>query len=242
MARQQPRISVLKLAEYMGASTLRRRQIVRDQYDPPDQIVPQYRRVRSAVAAFLTRGARDLGILETAHQRLGRQEGATEWAESDRVNSMMALEHFTRVAEQVRLGDGIFERGLRSDAFFLGPVKVSVVPSVILLQEGRGEPLGCIKLALSKNRALDEAEGRTAATLLRYFVDTRGEGYEKAVPRLCQVVDVFSEQVFAAPQPFKRTTREAQAACDEIGLVWPGRDWRPGPNTDPGTSPPVWSN
>ena len=244
MARRLPRISVLKLAEYMGASTLRRRQIVQDQFDPPGQIVPRYRRVRSAVAAYLAKGARDTGILIATIHKLERQQADTEWAESDRVNSIAALEHLVALVDQLKLGDRIFVRGMRSDSIRLSGVQVSVVPSVVLLQEGRGEAIGCIKLVLSKTRPISETEGRTAATLLRYFVDTRGEGDEKAVPRLCQVVDVFNEHVFRAPRSFKRTMREAEAACEEIALVWPGQVATTIPHRRPTTGgpPPVWVN
>lgn len=235
MSRPTPRISLLKLAEYMGANPVRRRTIVRDQWDPPSQVVPLYRRAMAAALSFF-RGGRDVDLLYAAAERLIKARPSSDWDARDLKNSVEALEHLANVLPKLDLADRIVGGRRRLDVLAMSNVEVSVRAHVRMVKLG-AEPaqVGAVKLAFSKTRRLPDDEAQRAATILRYSLDCRlRDAAAVAAPALCQIVDVFHEEVHFAPSTFKRTVRRAEAACEEIALTWPGRDdWRSPP-------PPVY--
>ena len=224
MARRSPRISLLKLAEYLGASVLRRRTIVRGQHEPPRLVVPQYRRVAPAALAFLRGGAVDREILQRAVQSLEGTKPASEWDERDIRNSIEALKHLAVVAPDLRLADSRVQEPGSPEQMWLAGVEISVRPHARLWRiDSQDSPVGVVKLAFSKTRAIPEREGLRAAALLHYYLDSSLDGDPaRAMPELCQVVDVFHDRVFHAPPSYRRALAEAEAACEEIARVWPG--------------------
>lgn len=235
MARKHPRISVMKLAEYMGADVIRRRAIVRDQYDPPDFKTNLYRRAVSPIVSFLRAGGSDTSVIERAVEELAQTHHSNDRDLADIRNSSAALEHFLRLAPQLHLsGRSLGGRRLAGQMWLVG-VEVSVRPHLRSWAEVRGrQTVGAIKLSFLKSRAIPEEEAVRAATLMRYYVDQALEGTPAvASPKRCQVVDIFRERVYAAPHSFRRAVQRAEACCAEIHGVWPA------PRADPSAHPPA---
>lgn len=63
LARDEPRISVNKLAQYVTSRATRQNQILRTAKFPPDYITTYYRDAAEAIARFLAGGMIDFGIL-----------------------------------------------------------------------------------------------------------------------------------------------------------------------------------
>lgn len=236
MGRSIPRISVLKLAEYMGANPVRRRAIVRNQWRPPGQIVPLYRRAMARALSFFRTGGTDVQSLLSAADELEATAPSSDWDERDRANSAAALRHLAAVAPSLDLGERLLGGRRRLDVFRLAEVDVSVRAQLRVLTYSSGAPrVGAIKLAFSKTRSLSADEGERAATLLRHGLMLKlGGGDAEVDPTLCQVVDLFREEVHCAPPSFKRTLQRAEAACEEIRLTWPDHGKRlPPPSPNP---------
>jgi len=222
MARSHPRISLLKLAEYVRASAVRRRSIVLAQAHPSTPVVAQYRRADTAVAAFLGRGGNDLRTLESTIEELSATKPTSDWDARDLENSVAALQHFVGLLPQLDFEDRLIRMPRNRGASWISGVEVSVAPAAIVRRRGDEVTIGAIKVAYSKSRPLPAAEGEYAATILRGFLEERVRGTAYLVaPSLCQVVDVFSGRIHAAPSAHKRRMEEVSAACAEIASVWP---------------------
>lgn len=242
MRREHPRISVLKLAEYMGAHAVRRRSIIRDQQAPPDPIVPYYRRAIEPAVRFLRGGATDIDGLIDAAAELKQIMPTSRWHRTDLRNSAEALTHLIHVMDQIDLGKRIVGGRRSADILWLGSVEVSIRPHVVFVKETpAGLRVGALKLAFAKSREIPEQEAGWAATLMRRALEERlEEDASQVEPGLCQVVDVFRERIYTAPKAFKRTMQLAEAACDEVHRMWPGqslqlpqRPWSPPPGPAP---------
>lgn len=223
-----PRISFSKLIEYTVArSASRRRAIVRDQASPPDFLVAQYRRAKPVLVRAIRLGlsASDLeevvGLLQQEHPK-------SSWAQRDLRNSIEAIERFRKIEG---LNDGTLRlfAPTRSGEVAISGVTVSVAPDLIVRRtDSTGLPIvGAVKLHFAKTKELQfkEQAGRTAATLLRHFLESRMPASDFVVdPDLCFVWDVFGDTTFTAPKAFKRRMQDLTDSCAEIAKVWPHPD------------------
>lgn len=230
--RPRPQISLIPLAEYLDASAARRWSIIQDHANPPDEVVPQYRRARAAARRYLRSGGQNARILERAIRKLEEAPASSRWHERDLANSVEALRRLPAIRD-LQLGTRVLRTRQRG-TMMLGGVRVSVNPTVAVLD---GDRIGAVKLLFRKGRSLSEKEAEYAATLLRVFVQERIQGLPQDVdPQLCQVVDVWRGRVFIAPTAFKRRLAAVLASCAEIARMWPRAepDARP---IDPGHFP-----
>ncbi len=220
--RDQPRISVNKLGEYMLARARRRRRIIIDQREPKDFIRLIYPQAEEAIARFLVAGATDRSIITSAVERLTSERADTDWKRERNALCVDALEAFLDIADDFDL-EG-FERtaGDAGGGFSVGGVYVSVRPEVLLRQTDArgGVRLGAIKLYLVKSYPhSDESAGYVGASVLEYLRRERPDD-GKPDPELCLVVDVFGGEIFTAPRASKSRLADIEAACEEIAGRW----------------------
>lgn len=226
MPRSHPRVSLLKLAEYMEASAVRRRSIILSQAHPPTPPIIQYRRAEAAIVSFLGRGARSVASLEATIRRLETASPTSELDARDLRNSAAALQHFIGLLPELDLSDRLIRLPRRRAAYWLAGVEVSVQPAAIIRRRGEDTAVGAVKVCFSKSRALPGEEGRYATTVMRAFLEERLAGMPLSVdPSLCQVIDVFSGRVHVAPASYKRRMAAVTAACAEIANGWPRGDF-----------------
>lgn len=219
--RDEPRISVTKLGEYLVAPAARRRSIIRNQKRPRDVIVARYNDVYPAIASYLTsRGEGVAGLLNEI-DRLYAVPAGTEWQEQNNNLSAEALENFLEFAEELDLGEYDIEVGADDPPKLLvAEVGVSVRPELILSSNGRRRGSGAIKVYISKNNPLGEAAGSYVATALyQYLTDVMRLGVDPD-PRHCFVLDVFAQRIHRAPRAYQRKRADIAAACEEIARAW----------------------
>jgi hypothetical protein len=231
--RTDPRISLFKLAEYAVASPRRRRSILNGQARPRRTVVPLYRRAEAAAVRFL-RGRGDRAPIEQAIEMLEAATPSTEWDARDLRNSIAALERLLRIGSSLDLGrrNLRFRRG--NGGVFISGVKVSVRPHILVWREGSSQSeIGAVKLSFLKTHCVTGEEAQYAATLVRRFL-TRALPRVSIAPDLCQVVDLFGQEVTTAPAAFKNRMKDLRACCEEIQLAWPER--RPPPRRPPAPS------
>lgn len=220
--RPGPRISVNKLGEYMIASPARRRRIVADQKRPREFIVTRYRDAVGAMVEFLAAGGRDDRIITRAIAELEAKPVSTDFQSQDRDLSIEALESFLDTTDQLDLS-GLTVRAGDSDApaLLISRVSVSVRPEIVVTGQNRnGGAIGCVKLYLSKSFPLNETGATYIGAVLTRFTEEYLAADAMPDYRLCNVVDVFGQQVFTAPRAVQRRQADIEAACEEIALLW----------------------
>ena len=219
--RKNPRISVTKLGEYMTASVLRRRAIVRDQKRPRPVIVARYNKARRVIVEHLAGPADKHRLIDTIEDLEGQQT-RSKWHAQDQLLSVEALDAFLDVqlpfdTWQVQRCPG------NPPKLDVGGVAVSVRPDLLVRGRDRdGAPwFGAVKVHISKGYALNETAAQYSATALHQWAEQHLATASTPVnPRGCLVIDVFAQSVWCAPAAHQRRRAHLAAACEEIALRW----------------------
>jgi hypothetical protein len=221
-SREKPRISSLKMGEYLHASAPQRERILRNQkYPPVVQLVP-YERARQSIRAALlsTKGAANK-LLNMASS-LEQQVPKTAYDSETLRLSALAIRCFAALLPSIQF-NGALPVVTVTPHFILRVegVAISVSPSVILRRvnrRGRVES-GALLLAIRKGEVLDERSGIAVGEMLRLSLTQNG--YQSVKPMLCVVADVFGGAVYSAPSRSQRLGSEIESACREIAVRWP---------------------
>jgi hypothetical protein len=222
--RNDPRISVSKLGEYMSAHSGRRRTIVADQKRPKDFIVTWYKEARSTLIEYFTRGC-EPQLIEQAIEALAEGPYETERRQQEAELSVEALDVFLEDPELLDLSGLTIRAGSNNTPpLSIAGVNISVAPDLLLEGTHRnGSPFrGTVKIYMVKGHGLDADAGACAATVIRQWTDQfYAEAAKLGSPAHCMVLDVFAQKVFSAPKSFRRRMTQIEAACEEIALRWP---------------------
>lgn len=219
--RKNPRISVTKLGEYMTASVVRRRAIVRDQKRPRPVIVARYNKARRVIVEHLAGTADKHRLIDTI-EALECQQPTSKWHAQDQMLSVEALDHFFDV--QLPLDTWQVQRCPGNPPKLdVNGVAVSIRPDLLVRGTNRAGKAwyGAVKVHISKGFALNEAAAQYSATALHQWAEQHLATPTTPVnPRGCLVIDVFSQSVWTAPTAHQRRRAHLAAACEEIALRW----------------------
>ncbi len=232
LVHDRPRMAARALADYMAASEVSKRTIVRDSKYEPLLHVTRHDEARAVVAEFIADRDADLSRLaEEAARIRGRAASAPEGFERDLAERNAAyIERFAKNWPGVPLPKNadILPAG-ESPPLDLNGVEVAVELHFRLRRAARPRSnklrTGAGTLRYAKNRPLPPAVGEwQAAFLLGYLraldaaaPDAEGEPDGK----LCLVLDARSGALHAAPGDAARRFGQMAAACASIAERWP---------------------
>jgi hypothetical protein len=223
LERSQPRISVIKLGEYLVAPPVRRRSIIKDQKRPNDFIVSRYRDAFDAMTTFLEKGAINDEIIYRAISNLTTKPVSSDFQDQDRNLSIEALGKFLGLSDQFNFEGKQLQRG-ESDPpqLLISNVSVSVRPDIIVFAPNfTGQTkVGILKLYLSKSFPLDDSSGSYIGAVLQQYTSKFFRTVGVTDYHLCLTIDVFAEHIYMAPQAFRRRQNDIEAACEEIARAW----------------------
>ncbi|RFP23127.1 hypothetical protein D0T25_06985 [Duganella sp. BJB488] len=219
---EEPKISINKLGEYMTATPARRRQIVRDQKNPPVFKAARYRAAREAIVGYIESGMVDDGAPLARAAELRADTSGTDFTVQDRQLSAEAIEDFLPLAEELEVADVSVQSGyaFASETVDFGGTKVSMRPDAILKNKETGDVVGCVKLNFSKSAPILEQAGAYVATALRAHLEANAKDPKSVDPALCYIVDVPTGTVSSAPTANKRRLSDLAAAGEEIAARW----------------------
>lgn len=220
-----PRISANKLGEYLiQTNPIRRRSIIKDQKlgNPPAQ--PRYRKALMPIRDVLANSAFDPAPAQSAIESLRTEPRGTDWVNDDNSKTADALEHFLHITGEFPLAGFTYSLGShQAPKLTLGGVEISVRPDIILTgRYGGREIVGGIKFhyTVDENKALGNQGGKYVATLVRQWLAEYGPQDRHPHQNFCLSVDVFQEQVIAAPAAYDRLYQRIRVGCEEIVLHW----------------------
>jgi hypothetical protein len=220
-----PRISVNKLAEYIGSKGGRQRQILRDQKFPEDFKGMYYREATEAISRCIASNMEDTSPLYAALKILN-QANPDKIGTARRINSNIdAIESFEAMMDSIDLFGADAELGEhRPDKLTIAGVDVSIRPEIVLRGKGKGGKslIGGMKLHFSKTFSLDEdAAGYVSALLQRYSEDKLVEHGEMVATNYCAIVDVGSKTVYPGVKSIAQRMKDITAECRNISGLWP---------------------
>jgi hypothetical protein len=219
--RTKPRISVNKLAEYINATTTRRKKIVADAKDPDAFVITRYGDALKAIRSCLQQG--DLGIIEEAIQAIGNKSQDTDFQKNDAKNSIELLEAFKEVDLSVLEGFSVeAPNDIENKKIEIQGVVVSIQPDIILSREVKGvRQVGGIKISHAKTKPLSEDSQQIVALMVRELLTQDAINSESSVlPKACFSFDVFKKRLVCCPPSSKARMKQVEAACEEIALWW----------------------
>lgn len=218
IVREEPRISVNKLSEYITAFPSRRKTIIKQQKRPPSFIVPYYKSAEEVVIDYLTNNINSEDWLDNRIQQLSDKVVSSDWDETRRNVCIDALDSFVEFAKDLDFGDLRCVNGeTDSPKLLISEVLVSVRPELYLINSNK-EIKGCIKLVFGKSRgeiAKNEAE-YTGVCLQRWLYEQKNISNSTS----CFVLDIFGQNSYTAPKAYKKRMNDIEAACEEIARAW----------------------
>lgn len=218
-----PTIPLLSLAEYVVAPVDARAKIVSRMLERKnDAAIRHYSRARhEVIQALSSPPPHDVALADVAEGfRLGTPTG--NWDATDRRISADAVATLLECLPELDLGNRPPRARRRWPRVALEGIQVSVAPDLIVRRFGSHTPqVGGVKLRFGSTRSMTPEEGELAATILRVFLQDRLKDPDQKVdPRLCQVIDMGSGQIFRSPRAFRRRMGKVRLACAELRAQW----------------------
>jgi hypothetical protein len=211
---------VNKLGEYLIATPARRRRIIFDAKYPQEFITRRYLKAESAIKDFYLNAAKDERIILNAIKELQEYRPKNKHQLEVKNSCIDALSKFLKLNDNFAIVDGdkhYYEGINKSATLNFAGTEISVRPEVLIFENG--EICGAVKLYLSKSHPLSKDSGEYISTLIKSYLE---EEYDLTIKaRNCFVLDVFSNNIFIAPNAFKKRLNDIEAACEEISSRWP---------------------
>jgi hypothetical protein len=222
--RDEPRISLNQLTEYLTANSSRHKKIIEQQKRPSDFQVIYYQYAQDAIQNFIVGGLVDENLLIDAIDELHLRQAPSEYEETRILSNVEALESFLEFYDDIDLLELSPDRGpAEQPKLLVGGVSLSVRPEILLSGEHSryGQCIGALKLYFSKREKakLTEESGKYPSTILQQYLTTYYTDH-KVLPRACRVIDIFGRASFCAPRSYKRIMNEIEVACEEITIWW----------------------
>lgn len=219
-----PRISVNKLAEYIGAKAHRKRQILRDQ-KYPDFKGMYYREAADAVSTCLASNLENTGVIAKAIKALDQAHTEKTGTMRRITSNIDALESFEAMLDDIDLKGGAPELGEhRPDKLVVYGVDISVRPEIVLRGKGKKESAltGALKVHFSKTFPLGlDGAGYVSAVLQRYAEDKLLEDDDVVGSQFCSVIDVGSKIMYPGVKSITQRLKDVEAECQNIAALWP---------------------
>lgn len=222
--RDEPRISVNKLAQYVTSKAARQNQILRTAKFPPDYITAYYREAGEAIAKFLAGDMQESSVLDNAVSLLS-QKVASNIYETRRVaGNIDAIETFSHLLDDIDYAGATGKLGLqKAPHLIFNGVEISVRPEVTLHSNGKTGPLvGGLKLHFPKTEPLDEEQASYITSVMHTFCQHHlwKDGQPHAAH--CLVIDLASGKVYPGVKSTKQKMKDVANACSQIAALWPG--------------------
>ena len=219
--REEPRISINKLAEYLISSPRKRNTIVKNQKRPPTFKTYYYQPSQDAIVEFLSTQPSDFSIIADAITKLKSTTIDSDY-QSHRVSTNInALKFFIDTYEDtLKLdADRVEEGEFNPPKLTVSNVDISVRPELITYTSNS---VGAIKLYFKKNDPLKSTPGKYAATALHRWIEENYSSGIWTVPKdEVKIYDVFSAKTISAPSAHINREKDISAACKEIQYMWP---------------------
>jgi hypothetical protein len=222
--RDEPRISVNKLAQYVTSRATRQNQILRTAKFPPEYITTYYREAGEAVARFLASGMIDFAILDNSIAALSQKVAGNIYETRRIAGNIDAIETFSSLLDDIDFGGATAKLGAqKAPHLILNGVEISVRPEVTLHSKSKsGEDfVGGIKLHFPKTEPMDDEQASLVSALMNAFC--KDHLWKDGAPSAahCMVIDLASGKVYPGVKSIKQRIKDVESACGQIASLWP---------------------
>lgn len=217
-----PVMALNKLVRYLNASSLQRKNLIREQKYPSPEKPDWYHLPKEVIKRFFREEGQNHDYLTDTLKLLAKHRPEEEsLAHVHRIGEE-AIRHFARLEEQLPLKGFVFSAPDldQTSHLHLGGTEVLFRPDLLMKGRYRGkEVCGAIRFHFAKTKPLSADENRAAAGLLYRCLETSGD-FPNLHPAFCISVDVFAGDVATAPRNHIQLWKQAAIACEEIAARW----------------------
>src|ERR1700754_6758 len=140
--RDEPRISVNKLAQYVTSKAARQNQILRNAKFPPDYITTYYREAGEAIARFLANDMKESSILDNAVGTLSQKVAGNVYETRRLAGNIDAIETFASLLDDIDYGGATATLGAQAAPHLISQgVEISVRPEITLHSKAKTSEL-----------------------------------------------------------------------------------------------------
>lgn len=218
-----PRISVRELANYMAASEVARRTLVRDcKYRSIARNV-QHDEARLGVGAFFTQGTGDVTSLIDRAEYVRNKLADTPFEQQSNELNADYLARFAQVADKIVLPPADLLSAQKYGAIVFNGVEVKFTPELTLQRTTKSNNVrrGGIMLRYAKGKALAPKIGSYQSAAMFGFLCEAEKGQHAEPERaLCLTVDAYEGIVYEAPSDSVSVFNNMKAACATIAERW----------------------
>ena len=222
--RLTPRVSINKLAEYLGSSKpLRRRTILMEQKSPQDFVTARYNEAFDAIVDFFVDPSHNEERIHQAIERIQARPARNDNQTTTKKVNIQALKHFLKALPKLPLDSYTFRRASEKTALLnVAGVDISVRPELEIVVNARAGVVsyGLLKLYVGKTYPLDDEIAAYVSTTVHQYGESHFPAPSAVNYKHCYVLDVFRECIYVAPKSFIKRRRDIEAACAEIEAQW----------------------
>jgi len=223
-------MSASQIAEYLYATSTRRKRIIREARFPKNSVSALYNGARDGLVDFLNDGSRSLSHLTDATDHLEKREkrpDATDWLRRDSRSSIEALDAFIKAYN--KLGFSKFDcfrvvgKQPHLDPWKTTRISVNLDVTIRKPTQGNHGLVGGAIFLFSKGEASTKARVdrcKVIAGLIYTFCGHHLKEMGDADPSLCLAVDVFARASHRPPGTFAAKLKNVEDACEEIASRW----------------------
>jgi hypothetical protein len=222
--RQEPRLSVNKLGEYLATNKASRRErILRDAKIPPTFQVIRYDEAKRIIQQSLASGKPNTQEIQNKISELRAKSTTSEFDERMVKSNIEALEYFIEQIPSIAFDD--FSMSLAPHApqhLMLGELSVSIAPDLIVRAKSKSGAaiVGGLKLNIGKAGVHTKDSGEYVGAMLIEHMKSTAHGASVDF-KCCMVLDVFGKKIIEAPKATALRMKDATAASIEIARIWP---------------------
>lgn len=217
---QQPYISMNKLAEYMTATPLRRRQIIKILKKDSDFYKVYYSELKNVLNKYFESDY-DFDLLDDLINKIEGKQPASDWDKLDNENTLLAIENLLESNLPDLTEYNFDKKVVKLKEIIIEGVRVTIKPDFYLVHKETNK-VGAIKTHIAKtpDNQLEDENRMYAATLLKYAFLEKGIQENEIDNVACISYDIFKKDFTHAPNSYKRIMLAVEAACEEIALRW----------------------
>lgn len=215
-------ISINQICDFIAASEKRKVSIVKAQKYPSNFIITRYRFARKCMKKHFLNNFSPAVIMEGINV-LQYKKGKTNHQESDRVNSILALEEFMNLIFPKYFYNKIYTfHKIENAHIYINGLKIIISPDIVFSYIEQGQRyIGGLKFRIVKSNSFDFEQASLSARLIRdYLEQTFDESLGIIDSNFCVCVDVFGNRVYSAPNTTSGHKLSLEITCSEIKDIW----------------------
>jgi len=214
------------MAEYLSASAVRRRSILREAKYPATVMVIRYEDAYAPIVGHFI-GQEDAlagGIVGLKQKAQG--DDLTDYLRENCDLCVDAIESFRGNLKNLEIGKTKFKRAdTENRKLLVSGVNISISISMTAEETDRvgKRAIGGALLVFSRSAKEKEMADRCKAIALLVYEVLRSQPKSGAIcaPELCMAIDVFRGRVYRAGSGRKQLWRTVETSCEEVSTVWP---------------------